>query len=82
VLLEIIEAHPEKTVIGVLEVNSFFVLLSPKRTGIAPISFPLEPTPWVPEEDEFVIVKLPCVDERVGMLNNQAEFFFQPFRMF
>ena len=52
-LLEIIEVHPENTIItGSIKTNLASKFLSPKWRLIRPVSGPLTTTPWVSQFDE------------------------------
>ena len=67
ILLEVFEAHPGGTVIGVLEVKGLFDFGSPERTRVTPVSIPFKPTPGVPKQDQFMSMNLFGVNKRVVM---------------
>ena len=58
-LLEIVEVHPENTVIAVtVKTNLVSKLVGPEWGRVTPVTIPLTTTPWVSELDEANCVSI------------------------
>ena len=58
-LLEIVEVHPENTIIAAsIETDLVSKLIGPKRRLVTPVTVPLTTTPWVSKLDESDCVSI------------------------
>jgi hypothetical protein len=75
---EVLETHPEATIIGIFVKTEFlFELWSPAITAIAPISCPFKIAPRVTEFYKFDFISIfigydLCSKKTIGMLGNKT----------
>ena len=71
VFLEIFQAHEEKTIVTLREVDCPFELRCPELTIVTPVAIPLVVAPWISDLEQLMTLELVGVNQGVDMLTHQ-----------
>lgn len=72
VLEKVFVADPEYTIVAKGMVQLLHHVRRPEFASVAPISFPLDFTPWIPKLQKFQIALFPRSKYRIGVASNKA----------